>query len=434
MWFDELFMFYISRLSIHDIWTILSSGIEPNPPLSYLLTHFSMQLFGQNEISVRLPEILGYWLMSICIFFFVRRHASFSRAAVAMLFPISTQAYLEYATEARAYGLVLGFAALAALCWQRVSVPGQRALALIGLAGALLAANISHYYSVLLLVPFGIGELVRWWKLRKVDVPVVLALAASLLPLVVLYPAVKRGSVFITHLVRASSNFWAAPTLSKVPLFYMEFLDGALAPLVFSAVVIVLLYAWRPQEDVADRKSDVRLPLHEVVMTAALVALPVYALVLGKVFTGSFIFRYAISAVVGCSLSFGLLLARRGESKSFTPYVLLVAFLGWFLVNGIHNPRARPVQSVPGIRLLDAQSPIAVSDPLVFLQMFHYAPPDLVRRMHFVSDMNTVAKMPDFVPELALNVLKDWFHLPVEDYKQFVASHHHGLLQFRANS
>src|SRR5205085_3121214 len=56
MWFDELFTFYISRLSIHDIWAILSSGIEPNPPLSCLLAHFSMQMFGQNEVAVRLPE------------------------------------------------------------------------------------------------------------------------------------------------------------------------------------------------------------------------------------------------------------------------------------------------------------------------------------------------------------------------------------------
>src|SRR3954467_12547732 len=74
MWFDELFTFYISRMSLGNIWTILSSGIEPNPPLSYWLTHFSMGLFGKNEIAVRLPAIAGYWLMSICLFFFVRRY------------------------------------------------------------------------------------------------------------------------------------------------------------------------------------------------------------------------------------------------------------------------------------------------------------------------------------------------------------------------
>ncbi len=228
--------------------------------------------------------------------------------------------------------------------------------------------------------------------------------------------------MFITHLVRASSNFWAAPTLSKVPLFYMEFLDGALAPLVFALVLLVLLQAWpRGQRNTGDVQPT--LPLHEVVMTMALVALPVYALILGKVFTGSFIFRYAISSVVGCSLLFGLFLARRGGERNFAPYVLVVAFFGWFLVNGVHKPRARPVQTVPGLSLLDSQSPIAVSSPLVFLQMFHYGPPDLVRRIHYVSDLNTVAKMPDFVPELALTVIKDWFHLPVEDYKQFVASH-----------
>src|SRR3954452_2427432 len=214
MWFDELFTFYISRMSLGNIWTILSSGIEPNPPLSYWLTHFSMGLFGQNEIAVRLPAIAGYWLMSICLFFFVRRYGSDVCAAVAMLFPLCTEAYLPYAAEGRGYGLVLGFSGLACLCWQYACSHRSRNLAVIGLWLSLVGALVSHYYSVLMLIPFGVAEVVRWWRSRRLDLPVAAAIVGSLLPLAILYPALKRGSAFITQLVRASSNFWAMPSAS----------------------------------------------------------------------------------------------------------------------------------------------------------------------------------------------------------------------------
>src|SRR4029450_5632279 len=113
MWNDEFFTYYIAVLPhISDIWSALLSGGEQCPPFVHLITRASVTLFGVNHISIRLPEVLGFWVMSLCLFQFVSKRSSALYGSVAMLFPLVTAAY-HYATEARPYGLVLGFSGLA---------------------------------------------------------------------------------------------------------------------------------------------------------------------------------------------------------------------------------------------------------------------------------------------------------------------------------
>ena len=385
-----------------------------------------MSLFGENELAIRLPEIFGFWLMSVCIFLFVRQHGSTLCAAAAMLFPLSTKAYTQYAIEARAYALVLGFGALAALCWQQASdSPSRRTRIVAALMFwvALMAALCSHYYSVLLLIPFGVGELVRWWRTGRLNLPLSTALVASLLPFIPLYPALKRGSTFITHFVKASSTFWAKPSPSQVPLFYMEFLNGVLPPL-FLAAVIILVFQALGRKETESRMYTSRLPLHEVAMAVTLAALPVFALAIGVLATGSYIDRYAISAVIGCSILFGFITIR--ASRAHPPVVLIaviVSFFGWFLLNGVHKPSTVKALAAPQLAGVDVNEPVVVSDPLEFIKLFHYAPKKFVSRMHYISDIPTAVQMPDFVPELALDELVKWMPVPVEKYTNFVAEH-----------
>src|SRR5579871_6623698 len=100
LWFDELFTYKIAQLrSLRDIWDAIKAGIECNPPLSFVLSHWSQQLFGANAVATRLPAICGYWLMSICLFVFVRRCTDRYHGFVAMLIPFFTIADF-YITEA----------------------------------------------------------------------------------------------------------------------------------------------------------------------------------------------------------------------------------------------------------------------------------------------------------------------------------------------
>src|SRR6266508_1563014 len=137
---DELYTFYISLLPSHsDIWSALSTGADQIPPFFYMITRASILLFGENHVSIRLPEVLGFWVMSLCLFQFVSKRSSALHGLVAMLFPLVTDAYY-YAFEARPYGLVLGFGGTALLCWQAAAEGYYRKLSLMGLALSLAAA------------------------------------------------------------------------------------------------------------------------------------------------------------------------------------------------------------------------------------------------------------------------------------------------------
>ena len=157
LWNDELFTLYIARLPTYtDIWSLLASGVEQLPPTFHILARLSLKLFGVNHWALRLPEILGVGVMSLCLFVVVSRRSSAAYGLVAMVLPLVTHA-LYYATEARPYGLVLGCAALSLLCCSRwptivaASCPG-------GLSAALAAALASHYYAVLDLCSVGRGR------------------------------------------------------------------------------------------------------------------------------------------------------------------------------------------------------------------------------------------------------------------------------------
>ena len=118
-WDDEFFTLYLSRTPTwHDLLQALATGADQHPPSFYYLTHLMTTVFGSGHVTVRLPAILGFWLLCLCLYEIVRDLATPEWAVVAMFFPLSTGFYF-YASEARGYGMVCGFSALAMLSWMR---------------------------------------------------------------------------------------------------------------------------------------------------------------------------------------------------------------------------------------------------------------------------------------------------------------------------
>jgi 4-amino-4-deoxy-L-arabinose transferase-like glycosyltransferase len=87
------------------------AGADFNPPLFYLIQWDNRALFGEGLIALRLPEIVGFWIFSLCLFRFVSKRAGLLAGWVAMLIPSLSIAYY-YAYEVRPHGLVLGFPGL----------------------------------------------------------------------------------------------------------------------------------------------------------------------------------------------------------------------------------------------------------------------------------------------------------------------------------
>ena len=93
-WYDEIFTFYLSRLpDVSSLWSALKMGADFNPPLFYMITHYSQALFGEGHLGTRMPEIAGFGIFCLCLYRFVSSRTSVLAGLISMLFPMVTTAY-----------------------------------------------------------------------------------------------------------------------------------------------------------------------------------------------------------------------------------------------------------------------------------------------------------------------------------------------------
>ncbi len=394
-WFDELFTVYLSRLnSFHLLWAALTTGIDFNPPPFYWLTRICMLVFGEGLISVRLPEIAGFWIFSICLYVFVRRRYGRLAALGAMLFPIVTQAYY-YAYEARPHGVVLGFCGLALVCWQRTLEENrQRNKWIVGLGAALFGALMMHCYALTLVTPFALFEIQRFVRRRKADFPMWLALAIPCLLAMVLYVSLLRAF----HQIAGSSDIrnLAAPGWPQVLFFYQFLLDPGLVVVgallvIFGVGSAVSSHGSRGADSVSQRSR-----WDEIILVIAFLFVPVTGLLIAQAARAIYYDRYFLSAAIGIAIPIGIGASSRRRTD-FVPAAAAILLVAAVLFNfgrvverrldgrgeALLEPSLkRPLETVAGKPLaLDplfasehTQLPIAVFNPLDFVYLQNYAP------------------------------------------------------------
>ena len=400
---DEMFVLQTDGVrSLAEVARIqLHYPISLDPMVFHSLAHLATRAFGVTPFALRLPSLLGYLLMQVCLFAFVRRavlgaggEGSRASAAglLAALFPALT-ATLFYAAEARPYGLLVGLYSLALVAWQAATRDERTrrwSLPLLVLAIA-LALN-AHYFAILLLPVLYLAEAVRTLERRRLDVPVVGALLAGTACFAFALPFQHAMTNFRTHYYNAGTISVRAVTQAYRSLFvdYTALSLRAqhsiavlfvLAALVF---LVALVLRWR----------TFALPRAEAVLVVALAALPFFGFLLARFVTHSYEVRYVIGAIAAISILLALLLAPmlyRGAGRPvvFAVTVVLVAMAGRSHV------RSESAKSEALLRSLEV--PTAVrgaleADPthnLYIQQMGHYElaqyyQPDPVVRAHTV--------------------------------------------------
>ncbi len=429
-WNDELFTLYISRLPrLVDIWSILDTGVEQLPPTFHILTRTFMWLFGENHLAVRLPEILGMGLMSLCLFFVVAHRASTTYGVVAMILPLVTQAYY-YAYEARPYGLVLGFSAASLFCWQSAAEGRRRILSLVGLTAALTAALATHYYSVLLFVPLAAGELARSIMRKRVDLRIWLAFFIATIPLWIFLPLIQAGR-------RHTSTFWAKPRWHDVVGFYHNLFSSGPFPLLAILLLLALYAIIRPYRGERDHTASARVPVHEVVAAVGYLAIPAVAVLLAKLVTGAFTDRYAITGVVGLALIIPWGAYHILDRRETMGALLAVILCSWFVVTDgiklaakLRQDRADHHETYDFFRAsAPIGLPLAIASPHVFFQLSHYAPPDFASRFVYLADSAaSLRHLQTDTPEIGIQEFRRWTPMLIEDYRPYVGAHPRFLL------
>lgn len=393
-WFDELLTLYICRQpSLRAVYQATLSGVDYNPPLFHVLTRLAEAPFGEGLIASRLPSILGVWLLCVCLFAIVAKRSGAAAGSVAMMLPLLAASRF-YAYEARATGIVLGFAGLAALAWQRLEDSRYRkawlALFGIGLAGAFL----THCYAIALLFPFGCAEAFRWWRKRRLDSAVWAWMACAAGVALVFYVPLLRS--FQRHV---GAGFFP-PTLGSLQSFYTMLLAPAMLALVTCLAAFAMDCAVAPQG------ARILVPAEDIVLALGFLMLPVAGLVLALAIHGPFIGRYWFPAILGVALAAGY--ASSGRTRWIPPalaVVLACLLAGDFArlvrhrFEGVGESLVEPntllpMNTTPGKPLaayaallanVSGDEPIVVGDGLEFTFLAHYVPPATRDRLYYLS-------------------------------------------------
>lgn len=389
LWYDELAARWLAEAtSIGEFVDRINTGVEPTPPLYLLVQYLSVHLFGAPDWTGRLPSMLGYAASLTFLYLFVARRLAAIGGAIAMAIMMLTGT-LYYAQEGRPYGMVFGCAALAMWAWQEyIEQERPRYAALCGVA--LFAAASLHYYSVLLSVPFGLAEVLRIWKSRRLDWKMVLVTAAPGIALLVHLPIIRM-------ILSSQSNpefAWAKPTLAFPAKFWLRALEPTV--FVFVAVAVLILYLWRSRTvDPAEPKtSSFSLPDAELALLIGFVLIPIAGTIFAKVVTNAIAPRYIFSTMLGFSALLAHVLMRAVPAgRSWIFLILLAAVAG----NGLLDIRWSMRDSLPGqleIPVVTGEPalPVVVDDYLLYAQLGRYASPELLSRLVYLTDLERLKR------------------------------------------
>jgi 4-amino-4-deoxy-L-arabinose transferase-like glycosyltransferase len=430
LWNDELYTYYIARLpAMTDVWGALMSGGEQLPPFFYLLTRASTALFGLNDFALRLPEMVGFWLMCVCLFFFVARRASNFYALLAAMFPLVTYTYY-YAFEARPYGVVLGFSALALLCWQSATINRFRPLSVICLALSLAGALSSHYYGVFAIFPLALGETVRTTVRRRLDVPVWTAFCLAIAPLILHLPLIQQARAY-------SGGFWSKPQWLDVPNFYIGMFSPTILPMILLLLLSGIYQAVWDDEAPNENRTTPKIapPIFEVAAAVGFIIIPIICVILGKFVTGGFTDRYAVTAIIGFSVLLSFTAAKLNNNNILIAIVLVVCFVGCFRLLVLKDTwrvdtNSKAMTKVHLLQSKDVENlPIVAADAHTFIELNYYAPEFSSRVLYLADPEISLRRLKqNSIEKGMVDLLKPWFGLNVADYKSFVAARPRFLL------
>jgi Dolichyl-phosphate-mannose-protein mannosyltransferase len=419
-WNDELFTLYIARRpGMRGVWDALLTGAEALPPLFYAITKASIGIVRYTHIGMRLPEILGFWLMLVSLYGVARRFVSVPYAIFATVFPLLTGAF-DYAYEARPYALVLGFCGCALWCWFEGTGGTRRSLAVVGLAVSLAAALTCHYYAILAFLPLAAGEAVRSWQRRRLDLPVLIAFLVAIAPLVVLFPLIRAAHSF-------STTFWAKPEWESTINFYQAVLYPS--ELLLFAVPLALVVHGLINSEIAGA-SPGRLPisLSGLVIVVGFALLPVAAVILAKTITHAYTDRYALIAVIGLTGVLVWALSRLASDGTIPALLLIFLGVALFGVQSVRHYRAlvgsagNDEQTLRFLVDTAGGQPVAIQDPHLFFELSALLNGRVGLTLVYLFDRErALAYTGTDTVELGLMTLKSWAPLHLEKFDDFVA-------------
>ena len=160
LWNDELISLNVARSSgFRQIATMTLAGADATPPLYSVIVHCLLPYSPSEALATRLPSTIGFCAMIVAVSGYAHRRLPAAYAIIAGL--TAAAATIDYGSEGRSYGLILGFAAVSLLLWSLAAEGRSRSLTLPLLAVCIAAMAALHYYTVLFPVCLLLAQLIH---------------------------------------------------------------------------------------------------------------------------------------------------------------------------------------------------------------------------------------------------------------------------------
>jgi len=429
LWFDELFTYWIAQApSLSQL--LKDVRLDLQPPLSFLLVRGSIAMFGNSEFAARLPFLVFFLIGSLCLYRFVARRLRPVYGLLAMLVFWSTP-FLSYATEARPYGLVIGFFGIAMLAWERAIQPRRSTLSILMLGLAVLGMMLSHFFSPFYIWPFCFAEMWRSYRSRQFDPGIWMAL---LVPAVVPIYYFSRVSAY--HSMALPAVQQASPF--KILAFFYHTLEPEGIILLLAVGVGLILTFRRERERVA--RTALMQPI-DVAFTAGLLTMPVLLMTALIAIHGGFFPRYGTPTLFAYGLLIAFFVAMYTNINRLAAAaaccVLLAGISGTEIVSTtlatLRTWGKKPAASVqtPPLERVRPDLPLVAASGLTFLEMNKYENPATLSRLYYLSDRDLALRYAhSTLFEGSFSELKKYFPVRANfaSYRQFVADHPHFLV------
>ncbi len=301
-WFDEILTVRIAGLpDLATIWDSLAHGADGTPPGYYLLARLSEKLLGSSEVAARLSSALAMTATLLITFDCARRLTDALHGLIALAM-LSCSMLPYYGYEARSYAIYSMLAALSLWLWTRF--PDRRRWPTVAFGGVLFVAITMHYYAVLLLVPYGLWELLRWRRGQRPSPKLIGGIVGVLLAAGVLASLMLSYS---QQFVGAFSSTPWKPSLPTLRAVWGELLPDGLFLLALMMVWIVLARTIR-----RDDRDEESLPSATAAESVGwlFLSIPLAGFVVAEWVTHAFLPRYFIAMLPGVAVGLSCCLWR----------------------------------------------------------------------------------------------------------------------------
>jgi hypothetical protein len=368
-------------------------------------------------------------------------------AALVALLVLMCSEGLYYASEARPYGLLLGCLGISALLWQNRKHGNCSYMNLIGFLAALAALCAFHYYGLFVLAVFLLVEVTLALTSRKPDWALISGLPLCAAPIVFALPVINATRREIT------AGFWSRPSfksiaegsafpLVNVPLNQWTLFRlhtgrpvgaGNILTLLLVTGAVVFLLRRRHLHSLTT-EAVLKAPV-ELLLASGLLLLPLIAGLVAMVALGGYTARYTIGAIVGTATLAAWIASCLGRRLSFVIAALLtLEFAGMqsrhdaqHLRSYLQGETARSIARKrlgPLYRLVDAGTPVVISDGHLFFESWFYARPESRRHLVYLQSRQMAMHFAGTDSYDVVNErLKPYIDLQLENPRDFIDNH-----------